>query len=103
MARFQNKQGITRITFQARTHNFCPIGQAHYTNTVKVEMVPGDIIPDYDEVQADMKALDGETLIIEDAVAKVFDNLNQYGPKELTVSSRAEGNGHFPVIVEKTL
>jgi hypothetical protein len=103
MARFQNTQGITRIAFQARTHNFCPIGKAHYTNTLAVEMVPNDIIPDYDEVEKDIKALDGESLIIEDAVAKVFDNLKQYGPKELTVTSQAEGNGHFPVIIEKTL
>jgi hypothetical protein len=103
MAMFQNAQGITRIAFQARTHNFCPIGKAHYTNTLTVEMVPNNVIPDYDEVEKDMKALDGENLIIEDVVEKVFENLIQYGPKKLTVASKAEGNGHFPVIVEKTL
>jgi hypothetical protein len=103
MARFQNTQGITRINFQYRTHNFCTIGKVHYTNTFEVLMEPGETIPDYDEVERDIKALDGKELIIEEAVNAVFGILADYQPKKLTVSSTARGNGHFPVLVEKTL
>jgi hypothetical protein len=49
-----------------------------------------------------MKALDGQSFTVEDAVAKIFDNLKQYGPKELIVTSRTKGSGHFPVVVEKS-
>ena len=103
MARFENKQGITKIVFAMTIRNHCPIGKDWYTTTVRVEMAPGNIIPDYDEVQRDILALEGADFIVEDVVARVFETVNAYEPKTLTVSAETEGNGHFPVVVEKTL
>jgi hypothetical protein len=101
MAQFENKQGITKIFFQVSVRNHCPIGNDWYSNSVRVDMRPNRIIPDYDEVQRDIFALDGAELVVEDVVAKVFDIMQAYKPVRLTVSARTEGNGHFPVIVEK--
>ena len=102
MAKFQNTWGITRIVFGPTIRNRCPIGKDWYTNSLRVELIPGEFIPDYDDLQKDILALEGQELIVENVVAKVYDIVNAYDPKELTVQVKTEGNGHFSVVVEKT-
>lgn len=101
MARFQNKVGISKIVFNQNIQAFCPLGGKFYTNQVKVEMVPNEIIPDYCEVEEEMRALAPSSLTLEDCVAAVFDILVEYKPKYLKVSSYTDDAAHFPVTVYK--
>lgn len=102
MAAFQNTQGITQITFTHRTNNWCPLGNDFYTNQFTVTLVPGEIIPDYVEIQQEVgEKINHVPLSLEDAVALMFDIVDAYNPKELTVKSYGDDAVHFPVEVVK--
>lgn len=103
MASFENTQGISQITFKHRTNHFCPLGLAHYTNQFSVSLIPGKTIPDYIDIQrAISEKVNHKDLTIEDAVAMVFDIVNAYEPKALTVKSYVDDAAHFPVEVMKS-
>lgn len=97
----ENTQKITRITFEQKVQAYCPMGGDFYTADVRVVMVPDKEIMDYCETDKFIKSLGGKSLIIEDLVNEVFENIKQYKPKYLKVSASAESNVHFPVIVTK--
>lgn len=102
MASFENVQGITRITFNHRTNNWCPLGNDYYTNQFTVSFTPGKVIPDYVEIQEDVgKRINHQPLSLEDAVSIMFDIVNVYDPKELIVKSYGDDAVHFPVEVVK--
>lgn len=97
----ENKQGITSITFEKQVQAYCPMGNDYYTASVRVVMIPGKQIMDYCETDTFIKSLGGKSLIIEDLVNEIYENVKQYNPKHLKVSAKAESNSHFPVIVTK--
>lgn len=96
-----NKQGITQIFFERQVQAFCPMGNDYYTAVVRVVMEPSNEIMDYCDTDNYIKSLGGKNLIIEDLVNEVFEHIEQYKPKYLRVSAKAESNVHFPVIVTK--
>lgn len=98
-----NKQGITQICFERQVQAFCPMGDDYYTASIRVVFAPSDTIMDYCETDNFIKALGGQSLIIEDLVSNVFDHIKLYKPKYLKVSAKAESNVHFPVIVTKEM
>lgn len=104
MGRFENKQGITSITFTQNIQCFCPLGDDWYTNEVEVTFVPEDVIPDYCEIDDYTRSLAGKALIIEDVVNDIFNYMmTEYAPSELCVTSVARDAKHMPVEVTKEL
>jgi len=103
MAQFKNTMGITQIKFTRSTNNWCPLGNDYYTNNFTVRMVPGDIIPDYVEVQEAIgEHINHKELTLEDAVAELFDIVDEYEPVMLEVTSFSDDAAHFPVSITKT-
>lgn len=99
MARFKNDYNITLIKMSRRLHNLCTIGQDWFTNNLEIEMIPGEIIPDYIEVDADIKKYEGLELIIEEVVNNILQDLKQYKPKYIKVTSKINDAEHLPVEV----
>ena len=120
MGMFKNTQGINKIVFSPKKacHNICPLGQefvnkntpegkqpvpAHYTNHFKIEMVCGELVPDYCDIEEWIDDhLSNQTLIIEDCVQKLFDYIRDtYQPHSLQVTSKVDDAVHGPVEVSK--
>lgn len=103
MAAFENTQKITSISFQVKTRHYCPLGGQRYTNQFDVQFKPADLIPDYVEVQRKIDLeIDSQPLIVEDAVKKMFELIDQYKPLSLSVTAYSDDAIHFPVTVNKT-
>lgn len=102
MAKFKNTMGITNIKMFANLQAFCTIGKAFFTASMTIELTPGEIIPDYIEVEDYIRALSGQTLLIEDCVDLVFNYVTEnYKPLKLVVSAHTGDAKHMPVTVEK--
>jgi len=99
----ENKQKISEIVMKGRSHNFCPIGQTHYTNNYEVVLFPNEVIPDYLDVQDFIeKEINDKELIIEDCVSMLFNHLSiSYNPTYLKVSSNVTDAVHPEVTVVK--
>jgi len=102
MEAFENVQGITKIEFKGKFRAFCPLGKAFYSGDVYVTIENPTAVPDYCEVDALFKEIDGSETIIEDAVARVYGWVSSATDAanvkvECTVSDAA----HLPVIVTK--
>ena len=102
MAKFENTQGISRISFTQNIQCFCPLGDDWYTNHLTVDMCPDKIIPDYCDVDNFTRGLSGKMLIIEDVVNAVYNYLyDNYKPKSVKVESHVNDAKHMPVTVIK--
>lgn len=101
MPRFENKQNISNITLFKKLHNFCPLGDDWYTNNLTIIMQPGEIIPDYIEIESEISKLESKSLVIEDVVSSIFEIINQYNPKKIKVISEVDDATHLKVKVEK--
>ena len=102
MAEFKNTMGIGKIAFSVNIQAYCPLGKDWYTNKVLVEFYPNEVIPDYCEVEKELRAMAGQELTVEGCVAQVFDHLAEtYKPNRLLVKSYADDAVHFPVEVMK--
>ncbi len=102
MAKFENVQGITEISFTQNVQCFCPLGNDWYTNQLSVTMIPDKIIPDYCDVDDFIRSLSGKELIIEDVIKQVFDYIKkEYNPKSIKVQSQVNDAKHLPVCVTK--
>ena len=44
---FPNTYGLKKITFEKKIHCYCRLGGDVYTNQIKAEFNPGDMVPDY--------------------------------------------------------
>lgn len=103
MSTFQNRQKISNITMKPIVRCFCPLGQAWYTGHFAVHFVPSETIPDYCDIDKWVKDnIDGQCLIIEDAVAAIYEHLQTtYTPAGLHIIADVEDAGHFAVEVER--
>lgn len=104
MAAFDNTMGITKIEFQCRTRNYCPLGEDMYTNQFTVVFIPSGQIPDYVDIQNDINNnVDGKDMTVEDAVEAVYNIVDRFKPEKLCVESYADDAVHFPVTVTKCM
>lgn len=104
MDRIENKEGIVKIIMRPTAVTKCAIGQDWYKHEFEVFFVPGACYPDYMQVEKwIMDEIDGKELNIEEAVAKLYDMLEQeYTPEQISIKDRIRGNKvHFDVIVQK--
>lgn len=99
MARFKNEYNIKEIKMNKSIHNLCTIGQDWYTNNIEIKMIPGDIIPDYIEVDRCIMNYEGKELIIEEVVSGILQKLVEYDPKYVRVTSKISDAMHLPVEV----
>ena len=105
MAMFKNAVGIDKISFVHTVQCVCAIGKSLCTYEFEVVMVPGEVIPDYLEVQ---EFMDNEVhmhfLTMEDATAALANYLDEtYKRLSGTVACTCCDARHFPVRVEKSL
>lgn len=99
---FENTQKINRIEVGGRARMFCPMGDAWYTGRFAIRLVNPVCIPDYCDVDRFFHELDGDTCIIEDAVASVYDFIcEQVKGGHVTVTCAVNDAGHGPVTVER--
>ena len=99
----KNTYGIGSISLSPTAKCYCPLGKDWYTNNFTVTFVPGEFIPDYCEVDKWIdENINGKELIIEAAVAALYDYLHDtYSPDKLVVSSQVKDAKHSPVQVAK--
>lgn len=100
MPRFKNEQGINRITMTIPISYIGKITMAPIGGVFKVNFVPGEIIPDYIELQSIIRQkIDNKVLLAEDAVARMVQILDEYHPDFLSVDLEIKGAMHFDVII----
>lgn len=100
----KNVEEISKITMEPAAVSKCKIGGDWYRHKFRIEFEPGDVYPDYIEVnEYVMKMIDGKDLNIEEAVDILYKHLTCYQPKSLKVVDEIRGcKTHFDVIVEKS-
>lgn len=105
MAMFKNEMGINEISFVHTVQCVCAIGKSLCTYNFEVEMVPGDVIPDYLEVQDYMdNEINMHFLTMEDATAALANYLDEvYAPTGGSVACICCDARHFAVRVAKIL
>lgn len=101
MVEVKNIQGITKITFMEKIHNYCSLGNDWYSNNLTIELEPNENIPDYVKVGKKIKALEEHNLIIEDVIMAVPKIIEEYKPKSYRIVSEVNDATHMPVKVEK--
>ena len=98
---FDNTQGITKITYESRVRCFCPMGDDWYSADVKVEAKSLLRIPDYCDLDAFVRELDAQKLILEDVCAKVWQKVKDETEGVVSVSVHSSDAVHSPVTVYK--
>ena len=99
----ENTYGISMYEFEREIQAYCPLGKDFYTCNVLVLFAPRNTLFDFCVVDKFIQSLGGSEVIIEELVAKVFDFIKEYDPRDLTVSGIAKSNTHFPVKVTKIM
>lgn len=99
MASFENKFNISEIRMRRRLHNLCTIGQDWFTSNLEIVLVPNEIIPDYIEVDKSIQKLEGKELVIEEIVNYILEDLKEYKPSYIRVTSKVDDATHLPVEV----
>lgn len=100
---FKNEQGVTKIVMRGTTHLYCPLGDDWYTASATVEVTNPATIPDYIDVTKEFEAMDGESLIIEDAAQRLARFVRgQVGAATVLVRVDVLDARHIPVSVEVT-
>jgi len=101
--RLENTYGIKKIEIKAEAKCFCPLGQDWYTNHFLIEITPAKYIPDYCDIDEFIKEhINGEHLIIENAVAVLYEYIKeQYSPEYCKITSYVDDATHSAVSVIK--
>ena len=95
-------QKLSDIHFEFDLQLYCPQGNEHYTAQMSVDLVPGDCLPDYIELDRAFRQGCGKPLIIEDAVEWVFNLIQErYSPSKLRVEADVKKAVHFDVRAAK--
>ena len=95
-----NTHNIHCINYYINVKNFCPLGNANYTNEFKVSIKVGKIMADFCEVQQEIESrLSDKDLIIEDAMVVIGEITRKYyrDASTIFVSTKVEDAAHFKV------
>ena len=98
---FPNLQGITEINYRSRVRCYCPMGSDFYSADVAVQVNSPVNIPDYVEVDAFIRSLDGQSFILEDVCAIVWNKLKADTNGFVIVAVESSDAVHSPVSVKK--
>ena len=98
----ENTQKITFIKADKQISLYCPLGKDFYTANIFIEFLPNECYMDYIDFDKFIDHMSGESLTIEDAAQKVYDELQRYKPKASSVTIDAYSNTHMHVTVTKS-
>ena len=96
-----NTQSITIIEATKRISLYCPIGKDYYTADVYIKFLPKDFYMDYIDLDVFLNKLSGLSLTIEDGCKEIYNELQRYMPKKVSVTIEAFSNTHLNVKVTK--
>ena len=96
-----NTQSISVIEADKRISLYCPIGKDYYTADVKIKFLPNAFYMDYIDLDRFINNMGGSNLTIEEAIEKIYNELQRYMPKKVSVTIEAFSNTHLHVIVTK--
>lgn len=96
-----NTQSISVIEADKRISLYCPIGKDYYTADVKIKFLPNAFYMDYIDLDQFLNNMSGLSLTIEEATEQIYNELQRYMPKKVSVSIEAFSNTHLKVIVTK--
>lgn len=102
MRTFENSMKVDRLKFTAKTVPYCRLGENYYHADITVEIMLGKKLCDFLDIEDYFKSLNGESLIDEELVAKVFEDFKAvYEPEHMIVTVRT--SSHFPLEVSKEM
>lgn len=96
-----NTQSISVIEADKRISLYCPIGKDYYTADVKIKFLPNAFYMDYMDLDQFINNMGGSNLTIEEAIEQIYNELQRYMPKKVSVTIEAFSNTHLHVIVTK--
>lgn len=96
-----NTQSISVIEADKRISLYCPIGKDYYTADVKMKFLPNAFYMDYMDLDQFINNMGGSNLTIEEAIEQIYNELQRYMPKKVSVTIEAFSNTHLHVIVTK--
>ena len=96
-----NTQSISVIEADKRISLYCPIGKDYYTADVKIKFLPNAFYMDYMDLDQFINNMGGPNLTIEEAIEQIYNELQRYMPKKVSVTIEAFSNTHLHVIVTK--
>lgn len=96
-----NTQSISVIEADKRISLYCPIGKDYYTADVKIKFLPNAFYMDYIDLDQFLNNMGGSNLTIEEAIEQIYNELQRYMPKKVSVTIEAFSNTHLHVIVTK--
>lgn len=99
----KNEMGINEIRIEETLRCICTISEKPYTNQLIITLTPDEILPEYISLHEAIQELNMQTLIIEEAVAKVLDIVKEsISPLEVRVTSYVEDAPHPVVTITKS-
>lgn len=101
MGTFKNTMGIRHIHMDKSVKCFCPLGQSWCTYELSIHLQPGEVIPDYLDVEQFLEVeINGGTMTLEDTAGKVLAFfVDTYAPKGASVDVSCSDAKHMPVTV----
>ena len=96
-----NSQQISLIEADKRISLYCPIGKDYYTADIKIKFLPNAFYMDYMDLDQFINNMGGSNLTIEEAIEQIYNELQRYMPKKVSVTIEAFSNTHLHVIVTK--
>lgn len=101
--KIKNTQGITKIVMRPTAYTICQLGGDFYKSKLEITFEPNEYYPDYMEVNKFISSeIDGKYANIEDVVESIYDFLQLYEPKKITVVNHVtDCRTHFDVDVVK--
>lgn len=96
-----NTQSISVIEADKRISLYCPIGKDYYTADVKIKFLPNAFYMDYIDLDQFLNKMSGSSLTIEEATEQIYNELQRYMPKKVSVTIEAFSNTHLHVTVTK--
>ena len=99
---FANEGKITDIEYWGRVRCYCPLGRDFYSADVVVSISDPQMIPDYCDLDAKLRKMDGKELTLEEACYRFFKFCRkQIKHGYLKVSVYSADATHSPVKVSK--
>lgn len=101
---FDNDYNVTMIEITERVRCYCPLGNDYYTADVVLICKNPKTIPDYLDIDAYARKLDGKEMIIEKLVAKMFKMFKKETSSKngVIVKAIVADASHAPVIITKS-
>lgn len=96
---FDNEQGITEIKLMGRVRHYCPMGDDWVSTDIEITVTDPATIPDYCDVTAHLKELDGRQIILENLCLDVHRFIKSQTQGYVIVTAKTKDAEHVPAQV----